>query len=141
LQNKEPAMGLLDSLTSLAGGGSANGGLLPIVLQQLAKYPGGVAGLIADFQRGGLGGLVQSWIGTGANEPVSGQQLDGVLDRGVVDGIAEQSGQDRGSVLDALAGLLPQIVDGATPDGTAQGVESFNASSLLGMLAQFTRQG
>lgn len=134
-------MGLLDSLAGLAGGGGNGGGLLPIVMQQLARYPGGLAGLIGDFQRGGLGEIIQSWIGTGANQPVSPRQLDDVLDRGVVDGIAEQSGQDRGSVLEALAGLLPQIIDRATPGGTAEGAGSFDAASLLGMLAQFNRQG
>ena len=129
-------MGLLDSLASMAGGasGGGDGGLLPIVMKQLANYPGGVPGLIAAFQKGGLGEVVQSWIGTGPNQPVSAQQLDAVLDPGTVDAIAQESGQDRPSVLEALAGLLPKLVDQATPDGTAPAGGGFDAGALLGML-------
>jgi Uncharacterized protein conserved in bacteria len=127
-------MGLLDSLASMAGGASGGGnGLLPVVLRQLANYPGGVAGLIAAFQKGGLGEVVQSWIGTGQNLPVSAQQLDAVLDRGTVDAIARESGQDRPAVLEALAGLLPKLVDQATPDGSVP-AGGFDAGGLLGML-------
>lgn len=127
-------MGLLDSLASMAGGASGGGnGLLLVVLRQLANYPGGVAGLIAAFQKGGLGEVVQSWIGTGQNLPVSAQQLDAVLDRGTVDAIARESGQDRPAVLEALAGLLPKLVDQATPDGSVP-AGGFDAGGLLGML-------
>jgi len=118
----------------MAGGASRGGhGLLPVVLRQLANYPGGVAGLIAAFQKGGLGEVVQSWIGTGQNLPVSAQQLDAVLDRGTVDAIARESGQDRPAVLEALAGLLPKLVDQATPDGSVP-AGGFDAGGLLGML-------
>ncbi|MEI2418408.1 YidB family protein [Orrella sp. JC864] len=135
-------MGLFDSLKTTLGtslgaslGGNA-GGLLPIVMAQLANYPGGMDGLIAAFERGGLGAIVQSWIGKGENLPVTGGQLDAVLDPGVVDAMAAQSGQSRPALLDALAGLLPGLVDKATPNGTAADLQSFDASSLLGMLAK-----
>ncbi|WP_459616185.1 YidB family protein [Bordetella sp. 2513F-2] len=130
-------MGLLDSLTQIAGGaGNNNAGLLPVVLNQLANYPGGIAGLIESFQRGGLGEIVQSWISPGQNEPVTANQLDAVLDPGVVDNIAQESGQDRGSVLESLTSLLPQIVDQATPDGSADNAQPFNASAVLGSLGK-----
>jgi len=131
-------MGLLDTLGGLAGGGDAgrDASLLPAILNQLAKYPGGIAGLIGAFERGGLAAIVQSWIGSGANQPVSPQQLDTVLDAGVVDGIAQESGQDRGSVLDGLARLLPGLVDQATPDGNAQDARAFDAGGLMGTLGK-----
>jgi len=129
-------VGLLDSLVSMAGGASGGGnGLVPIVLKQLSNYPGGVAGLIAAFQKGGLGEIVQSWIGMGQNLPVSAGQLDAVLDPGTVDAIAQESGQERSSVLDALTGLLPKLVDQATPDGSLPS-GGFDAGALLGMLGK-----
>jgi uncharacterized protein YidB (DUF937 family) len=42
------------------------------VVGQLIEKAGGMQGLISTLQQHGLGGAVQSWVGTGANEPVSG---------------------------------------------------------------------
>src|ERR1700694_2813601 len=40
---------------------------------------GGLAGLVQQFERQGLGHAVESWIGPGANVPISGAQLRSVL--------------------------------------------------------------
>lgn len=132
-------MGLLDNLTNMAAGALAKdggGGLLPIVLKQLANYPGGIQGLIANFQQGGLGEIVQSWIGSGANLPVTADQLGSVLAPSTVDNIAAESGQSKPAVLEALTGLLPKIVDQATEGGNVPASGSFDASALLGMLSK-----
>ncbi|HEY0296450.1 MAG TPA: YidB family protein [Bordetella sp.] len=144
-------MGLLDTLTSITSSLSSNGsaapqqqaglgGLLPVVLEQLSKYPGGVSGLVAAFEQGGMGQVVGSWVGTGQNAPVSADQLDSVLHPGTVDAIAQQSGQSRGDVLAQLSQILPHIVDHATPGGTVpQGQQQgFDPSALIGMLSKLT---
>jgi len=82
-------MGLLDSvLGSVLGGGQQQGGagaLVNIVAGMLANSGqgggatgglGGLAGLVEQFQRGGLGDVMNSWIGTGQNLPVAPDQLD-----------------------------------------------------------------
>lgn len=131
-------MGLLDNLTNIAAGALAKNGsdLLPIVLKQLANYPGGLQGLIGSFQQGGLGDIVQSWIGQGANLPVTAQQLAAVLAPATVDNIAAESGQDKPAVLSALTGLLPKIVDQLTQGGSAPASGGFDASTLLGLLTK-----
>ncbi|WP_445658457.1 YidB family protein [Achromobacter sp. NCFB-sbj8-Ac1-l] len=130
-------MSLLDTLASMAGGGEQGGSasLLPALIEQLNKYPGGLSGLIASFQQGGLGEIVASWIGKGQNLPVSADQLGRVLDPGVVDELAAKTGQDAGSVLGSLSALLPQLVDKATPDGAVQPGQGFNPADLLGSLS------
>lgn len=130
-------MGLLDNLTNMAAGALAKdgGGLLPIVLKQLANYPGGLQGLIANFQQGGLGDVIQSWISPGANLPVTAEQLGSVLAPSTVDNIAAESGQSKPAVLEALTGLLPKIVDQATEGGNVP-AGGFDASALLGMLTK-----
>ncbi len=130
-------MSLLDTLASMAGGGEQGGSasLLPALIEQLNKYPGGLSGLIASFQQGGLGEIVASWIGKGQNLPVSADQLGRVLDPGVVDELAAKTGQDTGSVLGSLSALLPQLVDKATPDGAVQPGQGFNPADLLGSLS------
>lgn len=130
-------MSLLDTLASMAGGvqqgGSAS--LLPALIEQLSKYPGGLSGLIASFQQGGLGEIVASWIGKGQNLPVSADQLGQVLDPGVVNELAAKTGQDTGSVLGSLSSLLPQLIDKATPEGAVQPGQSLNPTDLLASLS------
>lgn len=129
-------MSLLDTLASMAGGGQQGGSasLLPALIEQLNKYPGGLPGLIASFQKGGLSEIVASWVGTGQNLPVSPGQLGAVLDPGVVNELAAKTGQDTDSVLGSLASILPQLVDKATPDGAVQPGQNFNPADLLGSL-------
>lgn len=140
-------MGLLDSLASIASsmtnGGAAPqqqaglGSLLPIVLDQLSKYPGGVSGLVNSFEQGGLGSVVASWVGTGQNLPVSPEQLNSVLHPDTVSAIAQQSGQSSNDVLAQLSQILPHIVDQATPNGALpQGPQGFDPGALIGMLSK-----
>ena len=130
-------MSLLDSLASMAGGGQQGGSasLLPALIEQLNKYPGGLSGLIASFQKGGLNEIVASWVGTGQNMPVSADQLGSVLDPGVVNELAAKTGQDTNSVLGSLSSMLPQLVDKATPNGEVQSDQQFNPADLLASLS------
>ncbi|CAB3718641.1 YidB family protein [Achromobacter piechaudii] len=130
-------MSLLDTLASMAGGGQQGGSasLLPALIEQLNKYPGGITGLIASFQKGGLNEIVASWVGTGPNLPVSPDQLGSVLDPGVVNELAAKTGQDTDSVLGSLSSLLPQLVDKATPQGEVQPGQGFNPTDLLASLS------
>ena len=135
-------MGLLDSIVSSVSGsaqGSGQAGLLPALMELVNNYPGGVSGLIQKFQEAGLGGVVASWIGNGDNEAVTPGQLQTVLGDDIVGQLAQRSGQDSSSVLDALSGLLPTLVDQATPNGEASlqgGLNSSLLGGLAGMLAK-----
>jgi uncharacterized protein YidB (DUF937 family) len=130
-------MGLLDSVLGgvLGGGmapgqrqGTAGGGtalLMQIVAALLANRNaaggagglGGLAGLAEQFQRGGLGEAMNSWISTGPNQPVSPGQLGDVLGGDLLGELTQRTGMDRGDLLGQLSQLLPQMVDSATPEG------------------------
>ena len=125
-------MGLLDSvLGSVLGGGQQpqqqGGGaavLISILASMLANNQrggggglGGLAGLAEQFQRGGLGDVMNSWVGTGENLPVSPDQLGQVLGGDVLGQLTQQTGMDQGDLLGQLSQLLPQLVDSATPGG------------------------
>lgn len=109
----------LQGLGRPADAGSANP-LLQIVMQLLANsgQGGGLAGLIEQFQRAGLGQQMNSWISTGANLPVSGDQLAQVFGSERLQQMAAQAGMAPEQFGGALAELLPQAVDRATPQGT-----------------------
>ena len=59
-------MGLLDGVL---------GGLVGAGINQMIQQHGGVQGLVSQFQQKGLGGIAQSWVSAGPNQPVSADQL------------------------------------------------------------------
>jgi len=78
---------------------------------------GGLGGLLEQFQRGGLGDVASSWVSTGQNLPISADQLTNVLGSDVIGQLARSAGMDQGSAAGALTQLLPQLIDGLTPNG------------------------
>lgn len=78
---------------------------------------GGLPAILAQLQASGLGDQVASWIGTGNNNPVSGNQIQDALGAEQVAQIAQQAGIEPAHAATGLAQLLPQIIDKLTPDG------------------------
>ncbi len=125
-------MGLLDHVIgALGAGNAANGGQadpLQAILGMLGQG-GGLAGLVSQLQQGGLGDVVNSWVSTGANLPVTGDQLGRVLNSDAVAGFARQLGVNPQDALGTLAQMLPQVVDKLTPEGR---VPQGDLGALLG---------
>ncbi len=116
-------MGLLDDVAKLAGGAGGgqpdNSALLGSVVQMLGSGDaGGLASLVQGFQKAGLGDIVGSWVGTGANLPVSPDQLQQGLGADRLQQLARAAGLSEGAAASALSGLLPTVVDKLTPGGT-----------------------
>lgn len=120
-------MSLLESVIgSLVGGGtpaSPMGNVLSGLLGGRSSgvggtgAGGGLGGLVAQFQQAGLGHIAQSWVGNGANQPVSPQQLRDVFGQDSVDNMASQAGIPSHDFLAQLSQHLPNAVNGMTPDG------------------------
>ncbi|KAF0182759.1 MAG: hypothetical protein FD164_955 [Nitrospirae bacterium] len=113
-------MGLLNDLAGsvLGGGGSSQNQLLELVLNLVNnKETGGLAGLAKTFAEKGLGDAVSSWIGTGQNQPVSGDQITQALGSDQISDIAQKLGLGQQDAANGLAGLLPDVVDKLTPNG------------------------
>ena len=116
-------MGLLDSLglgDVLKGAlGQVEAAALPaLVNAALAKTQyHDLNGLVAALQRGGLNNQVQSWLGPGANLPVTEDQLKAVLGNAQVQEFAQHLGLPVDQVLKVLSQYLPDIVDKASPNG------------------------
>lgn len=127
-------MGLLDSVLgsamgALQGGGQGGGqAMLMQVIGALLQGQGGgqgagnaglggLGGLLQQLQQGGLGEAAQSWVSTGENLPVSGEQLQAALGADRIDALAQQAGLPAGDLSSQLAQMLPQVVDRLTPGG------------------------
>ena len=124
-------MGLLDSvLGSVLGGrqaGGQGGGIGADLLMQVVGglisggggggVAGGLGSLLQQFEKAGLGHVVQSWVGSGQNLPISADQLQQVLGGDQVSAMAQQAGVSHGDLMSQLSQLLPQVVDQLTPQG------------------------
>ncbi len=120
-------------LKQFGGQGGANNGLLASAMA-LVQQMGGLDGLIAKFQAGGLGDVVQSWVGTGANSALSGAQLEQVLGRDTLAQVASQAGMAPAEASRGLAKLLPEVVNQLTPGGAVPANSGALVQSVLGML-------
>ena len=105
-------MGLFDGLL----GGILGGGMVTVVNQILEKH-GGLQGVVGEFERNGLGPTVQSWVGTGSNQPISSDALQKVLGGDLLQQLAAKSGMSVPELSQKLSQVLPQAVDKMTPDG------------------------
>jgi uncharacterized protein YidB (DUF937 family) len=133
-------MSFLNDLLGGAQGNAAGGGSLISVAGELIQKAGGVQGLVSMLQQHGLGDAVQSWVGTGSNQAVSGSQLGQALQNGGLGSVLEQAagklGVDQNQLLGQLSQVLPHAVDHLTPDGQvpAQGQGGgFDLGALEGL--------
>lgn len=116
-------MGLFDEALNMAkgqmaGGEEGQGGLMSVVLGLVNnQQSGGLAGLISQLSQGGLGSAVSSWVGTGANQPVSGEAIQQALGSSKIQELAAQAGLSPDALSAGLAQMLPGVVDKLTPNG------------------------
>lgn len=134
-------MGLFDTLAgevmgSLSGHNAQQGsGAMGMVAELLGGQGGaGLSSLVQAFEQQGLGGVIASWIGTGANQPISAEQVQSVLGGEQVQAIAEKFGFSAQDASGQLAQLLPQVIDKLTPGGQLPEGGGNLMSGLLGML-------
>lgn len=132
------ALGALTN-SSTAGGQSAVSHVLTDLIQNHGSG-NGLAGLVQQLAASGLGPQVQSWIGTGANLPVSGDQIQAALGSEKIQQLAQQVGLDPAQLSGALAHLLPHAVDQLTPGGQVP-PQSGLAAALSGLLSSGLLKG
>jgi uncharacterized protein YidB (DUF937 family) len=136
-------MSLLGALEGLVGGqGGTSGNSTMDLIGGLIQKSGGVGGLVSSLEQGGLGSVVASWVGNGANQSVSGQQLGQAL-AGTpagqhVQDMAQKAGVDPSEILGHLAQYLPGAVNHLTPNGQvpASGGSGFNLGELAGLASK-----
>jgi uncharacterized protein YidB (DUF937 family) len=76
---------------------------------------------------------VRSWVGSGANAPISAEQLAQVLPADKLQGWAAQAGTTPEALLGMLSKALPHAVDHVTPDGEVPAP----STDIAGMLGRF----
>jgi uncharacterized protein YidB (DUF937 family) len=72
---------------------------------------------VNKLQQGGLGDVVNSWVGSGQNQPVSPGQLGSALGPGVIKTLSQMTGVSEDELTKQLSQVLPGVVNGLTPNG------------------------
>jgi uncharacterized protein YidB (DUF937 family) len=109
-------MGILDGvLGGVVGAEMAN------VVGGLIEKHGGVQGIVARLQSEGLGQTVRSWVGSGANQPISAQQVHAAFGADTISELAARFGMNPQELAQKLSQLLPQVIDHLTPNGRVAG--------------------
>src|SRR4029077_14815885 len=111
------SLGLGDILKSLLG--QAESTALPALINAVLAKTGyhDLNGLVAALQKGGLDAQVKSWLGPGANLPITEEQLKAVLRNAQVQEFGRYLGLPVDQALKVMAQYLPEIVDNASPNG------------------------
>lgn len=80
-----------------------------------------LSSIMSSMQSGGsqdLMALAASWLGTGENAPVSGNQLEQIFGHDKIAAFAKQLGISESSALSGLQEAVPNLIDKASPEGS-----------------------
>src|ERR1700684_1982719 len=105
-------MGMFDGIL-----GGVIGAEMATVVNGLIQKHGGVQGIVAQLEQQGLGGTVRSWVGTGANQPITAEQIHQAFGSDAVKQLAEKIGMTPEDWAAKLSSVLPQAIDKLTPGG------------------------
>lgn len=135
-QKTQQQQGGLAGMLGGLGGAGGLGALLPVVVGMLANDGklGGLGGLMERFNNAGMGDAAKSWVGTGENAPISGDQIGQVLGGDMMGELASKLGMSQGDAAGSLAQMLPGLIDKLTPHGQAPEGGLGNSGDLMGML-------
>jgi uncharacterized protein YidB (DUF937 family) len=107
-------MGMFDGLL-----GGVVGAEMATVVNGLIEKHGGVQGIVAQLEQQGLGNTVRSWVGSGANQPITADQIHQAFGSDTVKQLAAKVGMTPEDLAAKLSSILPQAIDKLTPGGVA----------------------
>lgn len=118
----------------VTGGAQGSHGTLSTVMGMLGgQNQTGFSNLLSSLTSGGMGDQVKSWMGTGANQLVSSQQVASWLGNDKLQQVAQAVGLSPNQVAEHLAQQLPAFVDKLTPHGSVP--DQAGLESVAGQIA------
>ena len=105
-------MGLFDGIL----GGVIGGEMATLVNGFIVKH-GGVQGIVSQLEQQGLGDTVRSWVGTGANQPISPQQVQQAFGSEMIGQLAAKTGLRRRIWRRNSRRITAAAIDHLTPGG------------------------
>ena len=139
--------GLGNILGSVLGGGQQGGGglnsqLINAAIGMLGNdgQQGGLGGLVAKFQQAGMGDAMNSWVGSGENHAVDGDQMTSALGQDTISDLASKLGMSQGDAAGQLSQILPGLINHLTPGGQAPEGGLGGGTDLMGMLGKLLQK-
>ena len=105
-------MGMLDGLL-----GGVVGAEMATVVNGLIEKHGGIQGIVSQLEQQGFGATVRSWVGSGANQPITPDQVHQAFGSDTVKQLAAKAGMTPEDLAAKLSQILPQAIDKLTPGG------------------------
>ena len=90
--------------------------LLPLAMRWVQRN-GGMNAVLEKFRQKGMARQTQSWVATGDNEPLDEQSVQQVVGRDELAQMAQRLGVPEEQVAQALAEIMPEMVDKLSPQG------------------------
>jgi len=100
-------------------GGGAGGGMMGMLLPLVASLlmNGGLKKIMGQLQASGRGAEADSWVSTDENKPLDGAAVREAVDHDEIASIAKRLGVSEDEAAEAVARVLPDVVDQVTPEG------------------------
>ncbi|MCB1746624.1 MAG: DUF937 domain-containing protein [Gammaproteobacteria bacterium] len=119
-------MDLLELATRLfkdkvgGGGGLDSAAVMQALGGLLGDGRGGLdlGALVGKLEGGGLAALAQSWLGDGANQAMSMQQVVQLFGDGAIGDFAARLGLETDTASQGLATMLPELIDRQSSGGS-----------------------
>lgn len=77
-----------------------------------------IGAIISSMQGGSMGNMLQSWLGDGQNDSISGNQISDLLGSDKIAAFASQLGLSQDEAIGGLQDAMPQMVDKASSGGS-----------------------
>ena len=127
-------MGLLDALTSIAGGASPeHQGVADALSHVMQEHPAGMDGILNQLKQNGLGQQVESWVSPGENKSISPQQVQQGFGSTVLENIAQRAGISPAVASGVIAVVLPLVVSHMSGN-SGQPAQSGGLAGLAGKI-------
>ncbi|PZP42470.1 MAG: hypothetical protein DI601_18145 [Azospirillum brasilense] len=78
----------------------------------------GVQDLVDRLRQGGMHSQVESWVGTGENQPADGSSIERAFGSSTIDNVAARFGMTHQQLVSLLVMALPMILNYLTPKGS-----------------------
>lgn len=96
--------------------------------------------MLNKFREGGLAQQADSWVGTGQNMDISGDQLQQVFGPSSVGDVASKLGMPAEQAGSVMAQVLPELINQLTPQGRVPVNSDQGISDELSKLAKSARE-
>lgn len=110
-------MGLFDSILGKVLDGSGGQGVNYGAILQWIEQQGGLQAIVDKTRQGPLGSIVNSWVGTGENQPVTGDHISQMFSSSAIEPLAKMLGVNTNMASTLLSQVLPHLINSASPEG------------------------